>query len=110
MEGFGFVHNFILSRFGNTDIPRFIALRRYCLLLQTEVLWQLCIEQVYYLNSMCSLRDSVSHFRNSAIFQAFLLLLLYIVACFPYAVSVEAIETSKGTQQQKNECLLVVAG
>jgi hypothetical protein len=31
-----------------------------------------------------------------------------IVACFPHPV--EAIETSKGMQQQKNECLLVVAG
>jgi hypothetical protein len=33
-----------------------------------------------------------------------------IVACFPQAVTVEAIETSKGTHQWKNKCLLLVAG
>jgi hypothetical protein len=33
-----------------------------------------------------------------------------IVARFRHAVTVEAIETSKGTQRQKNKCLLVVAG
>jgi hypothetical protein len=42
--------------------------------LQTEGLWQPCVEQDYrhhYSNSMCSLRVSVSHFGNTQYFKLF---------------------------------------
>ena len=46
------------------NIPRLIAFHRYCILLQTESVWQPCIEQVYWChisNSICSLAAFVSH-------------------------------------------------
>ena len=57
----------------------FIALVRYCFFffIQMEGFWQHRIKKVYqyhFLNSICSLHVSMSHFGNSQILQIFKLL------------------------------------
>jgi hypothetical protein len=63
--------------------------------LQTECLWQPCVEQVYrrhFSNSMCSLRVSVSHFGNSSNISNFssiiiiIIIVIIIVTCFDTSV------------------------
>jgi hypothetical protein len=46
--------------------------------LQIEGLWQPCIEQVYFSNSMCSLPVSVSHFHNSSNFRNFIIIIISV--------------------------------
>ena len=51
-----------------TGTFRFVALHRYCMLLELDGLWQPCIEQgcrCHFSNSGCSLHASVPHFGNS---------------------------------------------
>ena len=50
--------------------------------LQTECLWQPCIEQVYchnFSNSICSLRVSVSHFGNSCNISNFFIIIIFVM-------------------------------
>jgi hypothetical protein len=69
-----YITHFLLYR----GIPHFTALRKYCVFLQIEDLWQPCAKQVnerHFSNSMCSLRVSVSHSGNSRNISNFSLLL-----------------------------------
>jgi hypothetical protein len=83
----------------NTGIPRFIALRRYYFFfLQTEDLWQPCVDQDYrrhFSNCIRSLRVSASHFGNSRNISKFSLLfcLLWDSVIFYELIFVEMTET-----------------